>query len=85
MIERSKAGTTVAARQPLDAYHPSAGTPDEIMDLVRRTKLLHPTTAEVLVPLAIVLLTVVTVAVQYYLAAVHGHLIMPTFVDIPLA
>ena len=43
------------------------------------------TTAEVLVPLAIVLLTVVTVAVQYYLAAVHGHLIMPTFVDIPLA
>jgi len=47
MIQRSRAGTTVAARQPLDAYHPSAGTPDEIMDLVRRTKLFHPTVAEV--------------------------------------
>jgi DNA-binding GntR family transcriptional regulator len=47
MISRSRAGTTVTATQPLDDYHPSAGTPKEIMDLVRSTKLWRPSTMEV--------------------------------------
>jgi GntR family transcriptional regulator len=47
MISRSRAGTTVIATQPLDDYHPSAGTPKEIMDLVRSTKLRRPSTTEV--------------------------------------
>jgi DNA-binding GntR family transcriptional regulator len=47
MISRSRAGTTVTATQPLDDYHPSAGTPKEIMDLARSTKLWRPSTTEV--------------------------------------
>ena len=47
MISRTRLGTTVVAQLPVDAYHPSAGSPDEIMDLVRRTKLRHPMTSEV--------------------------------------
>jgi GntR family transcriptional regulator len=47
MISRSRAGTTVTATQPLDDYHPSAGTPKEIMDLVRSTKLWRPSSTEV--------------------------------------
>ena len=47
MITRSRAGTTVTATQPLDDYHPSAGTPKEIMDLVRSTKLRRPSSTEV--------------------------------------
>jgi GntR family transcriptional regulator len=49
MIARSPTGTIVIAARPVDAYHPSAGTPDEIMDLARRTKLLHPTATDVVV------------------------------------
>lgn len=47
MISRSRAGTTVTATQPLDDYQPSAGTPKEIMDLVRSTKLWRPSRTEV--------------------------------------
>jgi GntR family transcriptional regulator len=49
MIARSPTGTVVIAARPIDAYHPSAGTPDEIMDLAQRTKLLHPTATDVVV------------------------------------
>jgi GntR family transcriptional regulator len=48
MISRSPTGTTVTAPRPVDAYHPSASTPDEIMDLILRTKLRRPTSAEVI-------------------------------------
>ena len=47
MISRSRAGTTVTATQPLDDYHPSAGTPKEVMDLARSTKLWRPSRTEV--------------------------------------
>jgi GntR family transcriptional regulator len=49
MITRSPTGTLVTAPRPVDAYHPSAGTPDEIMDLAQRTKLLRPTASDVIV------------------------------------
>jgi len=47
MIERRPTGTTVTAPRPYDAYTPSPGTPDEIMDLARRTKVRHPAASEV--------------------------------------
>jgi GntR family transcriptional regulator len=48
MITRSTIGTTVTAAHPVDAYHPNAGTAEEIMDLVERTRLWRPTSTEVL-------------------------------------
>jgi GntR family transcriptional regulator len=48
MITRSTLGTTVTAAHPVDAYHPNAGTADEIMDLVARTRLWRPKSAEIL-------------------------------------
>jgi GntR family transcriptional regulator len=47
MITRSPLGTSVAATHPVDAYHPSAISPDEIMDLVQQTRLRRPKSAEV--------------------------------------
>jgi GntR family transcriptional regulator len=47
MIMRSPMGTSVTATQPVDAYHPSAIAPDEIMDLVQQTRLRRPKSAEV--------------------------------------
>ena len=50
-------------------------------------KLESLTTAAVLVPLLIVVLTIVTMALQSYLMVLHGHVPtnLPTFVDIPFA
>jgi len=48
MIMRSTMGTTVTATHPVDAYHPNAGTTEEIMDLIERTRLWRPKSAEVL-------------------------------------
>jgi GntR family transcriptional regulator len=48
MIARSPMGTTVSAVHPVDAYHPSAETPGEIMDLLHSTRLLRPKSDEVL-------------------------------------
>jgi GntR family transcriptional regulator len=47
MIARSPVGTTVTAVHPVDAYHPSAETPSEIMDLIHSTRLLRPKNDEV--------------------------------------
>lgn len=47
MISRTRLGTTVVSSTPVDGYHPSAGTPDEIADLVERTRLLHPVASEI--------------------------------------
>jgi GntR family transcriptional regulator len=47
MITRSPMGTIVTATHPVDAYHPSAIAPNEIMDLVQKTKLRRPKSAEV--------------------------------------
>jgi GntR family transcriptional regulator len=47
MITRSPMGTTVSAIHPVDAYHPSAETPGEIMDLIHNTRLLGPKNGEV--------------------------------------
>lgn len=47
MITRSPLGTSVAATHPVDAYHPSAVAPDEIMDLIQKTRLRRPKSAEV--------------------------------------
>lgn len=47
MITRSKTGTSVAAMHPVDAYHPSAVAPEEIMDLVQRTRLRRPRSSEI--------------------------------------
>jgi GntR family transcriptional regulator len=49
MITRSPAGTTVVATRPVDDYQPSASTPEEVMDLMDRTKLRRPSTGEVVV------------------------------------
>ena len=46
MITRSTIGTTVSSTHPIDAYHPNAGTAEEIMDLLERTKLWRPKSAE---------------------------------------
>ncbi len=43
------------------------------------------TRAEVMVPLAIVLLTILVIAVQYYMLSTGTHINLPTFVDVPLA
>jgi DNA-binding GntR family transcriptional regulator len=47
MISRTRLGTTVVSSTPVDVYHPSAATPDEIGELVERTKLLHPVASEI--------------------------------------
>ena len=45
------------------------------------------TTMAVMVPLLIVLLTVMTLSLQYYLLLSHGHMPgnLPTFMDVPFA
>jgi GntR family transcriptional regulator len=48
MIMRSTTGTTVAAAHPVDTCHPNAGTAEEIMDLIERTRLWRPKSTEVL-------------------------------------
>ncbi|MHB8467401.1 MAG: GntR family transcriptional regulator [Acidimicrobiales bacterium] len=42
MISRTRLGTSVVSPTPVDGYQPSAATPDEIANMVERTKLLHP-------------------------------------------
>jgi GntR family transcriptional regulator len=69
MISRSRAGTTVTATQPLDDYHPSAGTPKEIMDLVRSTKLRRPSTTEVVLDKRLAKRLGVDVGSHWYLLA----------------
>jgi hypothetical protein len=43
------------------------------------------TKAEVMVPLVIVLLTILAIAVQYYLLTAGSTINLPTFVDLPFA
>jgi len=74
MIERSRAGTTVTATQPVDTYRPSAATPEEVMERVRSTQLWHPAVAEVVADAAIAARLDVDEGSYWYLLA--GPLVM---------
>lgn len=48
-------------------------------------KLEKLTRSEVMVPLIIVLLTILAIALQYFLLTSGSHINLPTFVDLPFA
>jgi hypothetical protein len=54
-------------------------------DLETNHKFERITSSVVMIPLLIVLLTLLTLTLQYYFATAHGQISLPTFQDIPLA